>query len=63
MFAQTRRASGRAETAPLGESGGEGQLVMVVVLEMALRRKMVVDRGELLKRLHAPEPQHGTVTV
>ena len=54
--------SGSDKAAPLGESGGTGQLVGVAVLEVALRGKMVVDRGmdggELLQRSHAPEPQH-----
>ena len=36
---------GRQKAAPLGESGGTGQLVVVSVLEMALRRKVVVHRG------------------
>ena len=38
-------ASGLERAAPLGESDGAVQLVVVAVLEMALRRKMVVDRG------------------
>ena len=37
--------SGRQKAAPLGESGGTGQLVVVSVLEMALRRKVIVHRG------------------
>ena len=37
--------SGGEKASPLGESGGTGQLVVVAVLEMALRRKEVVDRG------------------
>ena len=37
--------SGGEKAAPLGESGGAGLLVGVAVLEVALRRKVVVDRG------------------
>ena len=37
--------SGGEKAAPLGESGGAGQLVGVAVLEVALSRKVVVDRG------------------
>ena len=37
--------SGSEKAAPLGESGGTGQLVVVSVLEMAFRRKVVVHRG------------------
>ena len=37
--------SGSEKAAPLGESGGAGLLVGVAVLEVALRRKVVVDRG------------------
>ena len=37
--------SGRQKAAPLGESGGTGQLVVVSVLEMAFRRKVIVHRG------------------
>jgi hypothetical protein len=37
--------SGSEKTAPLGESGGAGLLVGVAVLEVALRLKVVVDRG------------------
>lgn len=53
--------SGSEKAAPLGESGGAG-LLGVAVLEVALGRKVIVDRGmdcsELLQRSHAPEPQH-----
>ena len=34
---------GRQKSAPLGESGGAGQLVLVAIPEVALRRKTVVD--------------------
>ena len=44
-FALPSLGSGREEAAPLGESGGAGQLVLDAVLEVALGRKMVVDRG------------------
>ena len=37
--------SGRQKAAPLGESGGAGQLVVVSVLHMAFRRKVIVHRG------------------
>ena len=37
--------SGREKAAPLGESGGAVELVVVAVLEMALRWEVVVDRG------------------
>ena len=37
--------SGSEEAAPLGESGGAGLLVGGAVLEVALRWKVVVDRG------------------
>ena len=37
--------SGSETAAPLGESGGAGLLVGDAVLEVALRRKVVVDRG------------------
>ena len=37
--------SGSEKVAPLGVSGGTGQLVVVSVLEMAFRRKVVVHRG------------------
>ena len=37
--------SGSEKAAPLGESGGAGLLVGVAILEVALRRKVVVDRG------------------
>jgi hypothetical protein len=37
--------SGNEKAAPLGESGGSGLLVGVAVLEVALRWKVVVDRG------------------
>ena len=50
------------KAAPLCESGGAGQFVDVAVLQMALRRKMVVDRGmdgrEYLQCSQAPETQH-----
>jgi hypothetical protein len=39
------RMSGREKAAPLCESGGAGRLVGVAVLQVALRRKVVVDRG------------------
>lgn len=39
------RVSAREKTAPLGESGSAGLLVGVAVFEMALRRKVVVNRG------------------
>ena len=35
--------SGGEEAAPLCESGGAGRLVGVAILEVALRRKVVVD--------------------
>lgn len=54
------------KAAPLGESSGTGLLVGVTILELALCRKVVVDRGmysrELLQRLHAPKPQHRTLS-
>ncbi len=37
--------SGSERAAPLGESVGAGLFVGVAVLEMALRRKVVVDLG------------------
>ena len=37
--------SGSEKAAPLCESGGTGQFVDVAVLQMALRRKVVVHRG------------------
>ena len=37
--------SGSEKAAPLGKSGGAGMLVGIAVLEVALRRKVVVDRG------------------
>ena len=37
--------SGRQKAAPVGESGGAGQLVVVSALEVALRWKVVVDQG------------------
>jgi len=37
--------SGSEKAAPLSESGGAGLLVGVAILEVALRWKMVVDRG------------------
>ena len=47
------------KAASLCESGGPGQPVSVAVLEVALRRKVVVDPGiywgELLQRSHAPD--------
>ena len=61
-FPYPTMASGGKKAAPLGESGGAGQLVVVAVLEMALRGEVVVDRGmdggELLQCSHPPEPQH-----
>jgi hypothetical protein len=39
------RHSGSEKAAPLGESGGAGQLVGVAILEVALRREVVVDQG------------------
>jgi hypothetical protein len=54
--------SGSEKAAPLGKSGGAGLLVGIAILEVALRWKVVVDRGmdrgELLQRSHATEPQH-----
>ena len=54
--------SGSEKATPLGESGGAGELVVIAALEVALRWKVVVDRGvdgcELLQCSHAPEPQH-----
>lgn len=38
------QVSGRKKAA-LGESGGTGLLEVVAVLEVTLRRKVVVDRG------------------
>ncbi len=37
--------SGGEKAAPLAESGGAGLFVGVAILEVALRRKVVVDRG------------------
>jgi hypothetical protein len=37
--------SGSEKAAPLGESGDAGLLVDVAILEVALGRKVVVDRG------------------
>jgi hypothetical protein len=37
--------SGSEKAAPLGKSGGAGLLVGVAILEVALRWKVVVDRG------------------
>lgn len=54
--------SGGEKTAPLFKSGSSCRLIGVAVLEVALRRKVVVNRGmgrcEFLQRSHAPEPQH-----
>lgn len=54
--------SGRAKAAPVSESGGAGLLVRATVLGVALRRKVVSDRGKdrgkLLQRSLAPEPQY-----
>ena len=36
---------GGEQVTPLSESGGAGRLVSVAVLEVPLRRKVVVDRG------------------
>jgi hypothetical protein len=36
---------GREKPSPLRERGGAGRLVGVAVLEVARRRKVVVDRG------------------
>ena len=44
-FPYPAEPSGREKAAPLGESGGAGLLVGVAVLEVALRWKVVVDRG------------------
>ena len=40
-----RLVSGDEKAAPLGKSGGAGQLVSVAGLEVSLRSKVVVDRG------------------
>ena len=60
------RALGRKKAAPLGESGSARLFEVNAVLEVTLRRKVVVDRGmdirEFLQRSHAPEPQHGTLS-
>lgn len=37
--------SGSDKAAPLGKSGGAGLRVCVAVLEMSLRREVVVDGG------------------
>lgn len=59
-------ASGSEKSSPLSKSGSTGQLVGIADLEVALRRKMVVDRGmhacKILHRSHAPEPQHGALS-
>ena len=44
-FPYPTMASLSKELAPLSESGGAGRLVGVAVLEVALRRKVVVNRG------------------
>ena len=44
-FPYPTRLSSSEETAPLGESGGAGLFVGVAILEVALRREVVVDRG------------------
>ena len=44
-FPYPTAVSGGEKAASLCESGGAGQLVVVSVLEMALRRKVVVDRA------------------
>ena len=41
-FPYPRSTSGREKAAPLGESGGAAELVVIAVLEMALRREVVV---------------------
>jgi hypothetical protein len=52
--------SGSEKAAPLSESGSAGLFEVIAVLEVALRWKVVVDRGmdrrELLQRSHMPEP-------
>jgi len=45
QFAQTRRASGRAEIAPLGEGGGAVGLEVLSAVEGALLIEVVEDRG------------------
>lgn len=44
-YAYTTLGSGREKAEPLCKSGGAGLLIGVAVLEMALRWKVVVDRG------------------
>lgn len=39
------RRSGDEKATPLGESGGADLFVGVAILEVALRRKVVVNRG------------------
>ncbi len=65
-FAQTRRASGRAEAAPLSECGGAGLLEEGPGGEGAFLVEVVEDRGvdgsELLQCSHAPEAEHRPLT-
>ena len=44
-FPHPARVSGGKKAAPLGESGGAGQFVVIAGLEMALRGEVVVDQG------------------
>jgi hypothetical protein len=39
------QVSSRKKAAPLGDSGGTGLFEVIAVLDVALRRKVVVDRG------------------
>jgi hypothetical protein len=59
---KTKLVSVRKKAAPLTESGGAWLFVVIAVLEMTLRRKVVVgcgmDRRELLQHSHAPDQQH-----
>ena len=54
--------SGSEKAAPLSESGAACLLEGVAVLDVAIRWKVVVDRGmdggKLLQRSHAPKSQH-----
>ena len=63
LFAQTRRALGRAELTPLGKSSGAVQLEILSVVESALLIEMVMDRCvdgcEFLQCSHSPEAEHG----
>ena len=56
------RQSASERVAPLNEIAGTHLLIVVAILEVALRWKVVVGRGihlgTLLQRSHAPEPQH-----